>query len=317
MYKIKCKFPLIDNIEIITKDKELYDFTIRQLNNYIIDHNKEKINCFVNIKSNRMSNFAEDIFLARKLQFKDNQLNFIKKSRVQQIKYNYDFRRGIKITINLKKNVLYYIKKFKSSTYSLNHILFYQTVLYPIFSLYAINYNFFLVHGSLLKIKDKYIVLTGLDGVGKSSLSNELVLEGAKIYADNFVFFNGEKFFGLNMPIRLDLQNPTKGNIIYEDNNLKEVLYNEILNTSVKVDKIFFLTISEKFNISKLDQNIASFNWQFINSGAGEILDANLFILPFLYMNLLHNNQNIYIPEYYHLTIPLGKIDMAVKEIMC
>jgi hypothetical protein len=221
------------------------------------------------------------------------------------------------LTIDFKKKSLFYLKSLLNSEYSLTHSLFYETVLYPIFSLYAIRGNYSLVHGSLIEIEGKYIVLAGLDGVGKSSLSNELVLKGAKIVADNFVLFNGENFIGINMPIRLDLENTTIENIIFKDNNLKEVLYDDCINIPVTIEKVYFLSIGEKLDINSMNENTIAQNWNLINNGASEILGANLFNIPFLYQNslsttIINNKYNSY-----WFSIPKGKIKEATKELIC
>lgn len=319
MHSLKCKFPLIGIVLINIKSSDLLEFVKRQLKNYIVSElETPNSRYFLSIKAIDIKNINfEDAILGREIQFKNNKLSTIKLSKAQSIKYQYSFSNEIDINISFKRKVLYFLKSLLTSKYSLNHILFYQTILYPIFSLYAIEDNYSLVHGSLIKIEDKYIVLAGLDGVGKSSLSNELVLKGAKILADNFVLFNGEKFIGLNMPIRLDLDNNTKKNIIFADNNLKEVLFDYSENKAVQVDSVYFLAIAKKLGIRKIDQNIVNQNWNLINNGAGEILGANMFNISFLYQNIIdktikQSNYNNYI-----FSIPKGKIKEATKELMC
>ncbi len=319
MHNIKCIFPLIGNISIDIKNSDLFEFTKRQLKNYIVSQSSiSNIKSFVslNVPSINNTNF-EDITLGREIKFKDNKLNISKKSRIQTLSYKYNFNDNLTLNIDLKKKSLYYLKSLLSSKYSINHILFYQTILYPIFSLYAMQDSYSLVHGSLIKINDKYIVLTGLDGVGKSSLSHELLLMGHKILADNFVLSNGKSFVGLNMPIRLDLENDTKENIIYEDDNLKEVLFDFKEDNAVVVDKVYFLSIGENLAIKELDKNIVTQNWHLINNGAGEILEANLFNLPFLYQNSLTKSLDIGSYRSYSFPIPQGKIKEALEELIC
>lgn len=319
MHNIKCTLPLIGNISIDIKSKDLFEFTKRQLKNYIISQSSTpniKSCVSLNVLSITNTNF-EDIILSREMKFKDNKLNVSKKSRIQTLSYKYDFNDPLTLTIDLKKKSLYYLKNLLSSKYSINHIYFYQTILYPIFSLYAMQDSYFLVHGSLIKINDKYVVLTGLDGVGKSSLSHELLLQGHRILADNFVLSNGKFFVGLNMPIRLDLENDIKENIIYEDDNLKEVLFDFKEDKAVVVDNVYFLSIGERLEIKELDKNIVTQNWHLINNGAGEIREANLFNLPFLYQNSLTKSLDIGSYRSYSFSIPKDKIKEAVKELIC
>ena len=317
MYKIELNLPIIGKIFINIQNKQLFIFTKRQLKNYIIDVSINNDNTdFVTIYTNIDEKF-NDVVLGREIKFQHNILQFLKTTRVQTIDYKYDFNNQLILDIKFKKNFFYYIKAFLSSNYAMNHILFYQSILYPIFSLYTLVDNYFLVHGSLLKLGDKYIVLTGLDGVGKSSLSNELVVCGAKILADNFVLFNGDSFLGLNMPIRLDLENSTNENTIYKDSNLKEILYDYKKDTEINVDEVYFLNISDNLEVKIIDKNIAKHNWNFINNGAGEIIEANSFCLPFLYQNLISLKQDIDGNiKYFSFSIPKGKIKEAVKEIL-
>jgi len=318
MYKIELNLPVVGTVFLSIKDKQLFIFSKRQLKNYIVNIFTDNTNVdFVTIDTSIDKKF-KDIILGRQVKFKDNRFDFSINSKVQRIKYKYNFNANLTINISFKKKIFYILKSLIKSNYSMNHILFYQTILYPIFSLYSLVDNYYLVHGSLIKMKDKHIVLTGLDGVGKSSLSNELALNNAKILADNFVLFNGEKFIGISMPIRLDLDNETKENIVFQDNNLKEILfeYNEF--KAVKVDNIYFLSIGNEFILKEIDKNLALYNWSLINNGAGEILDANLFNMPFIYQNIFEKsillNKN---EKYFQLTIPKGKIKEALKEFTC
>jgi len=320
MVRLICHFPILGNISIDIQDNNLGVFTKRQLTNYIVSETTiDTKGCFVSIEIENKENIAfDDIIFGREIKFKNNNLNISKNSRIDNINYKYFFDKNIRIDIVFKKKLAYYLKDILNSEYSQIHMLFYKTILYPIFSLYALVDNYYLVHGSLLRLEDKNIVLTGLDGVGKSSLSNELVLNGAKILADNFVLFNGKDFIGLNMPIRLDLKNETTKNIIFKDDNLKEVLYNDKENNQIKVDKIYFLNISNNLKIEQIDSDIVKLNWNFINNGASEIMGANSFCLPFLYQNMINNKQKIDTSiEYFNFSIPKGKIKEATKELMC
>jgi tRNA uridine 5-carbamoylmethylation protein Kti12 len=319
MYSLTCNFPLIGEMKIDVNDNNLFVFAKRQLKNYLVDEsvNNNKSKYIVNIKCKKLSKYKfDDTILGREIQFIDNKLNFIKSSRVQKLKYYYDFPNS-SININLTKKLLFFVKSLLSSSYSINHSLFYETILYPIFSLYTMVDNYSLVHGSLLKVDNKHIVLAGLDGVGKSSLSNELVKMEHNLLSDNFVLFNGSKFIGLNMPIRLDLENDTKENIIFKDDNLKEVLYKDIENDPVDVDKIFFLSISKELAIKKMNNNIVNQNWNLINNGASEILGANVFNIPFLYINAIDEHVEDNILNSYIFSIPKGKIKEATKELIC
>jgi len=319
MHNLICNFPVIGKVSIDIQNTELFVFAKRQFVNYVLKEStvfKDKI--FISIKAETFNNLEFDnVILGRDIKFKNNELKIKQNSRVQKFDIEYCFNDKLMINIDFNKKPLYYLKSLLSSEYSMSHSLFYQTILYPIFSLYAIKENYSLVHGSLLKLDNKYIVLAGLDGVGKSSLSNELVLRSAKIVADNFVLFNGDKFIGLNMPIRLDLENSIKDNVIYKDDNLQEVLYDYVETKEVEVEKVYFLSIGEKLAIKQMNKNIVKQNWNLINNGASEILGANLFNLPFLYQNSLSESISESKFNSYTFSIPKGKIQEATKELIC
>lgn len=312
--------PLLGQVIInLSVSDELQSFAKRQLDSYIVSENSSSNKTFVLIKV-KLKNleFVDGVF-GRQVIFKNNYFEYTKNTKTQNLNFKYYIENNeISIQIGFLKKPLYYLKNIKSSKYSMNHILFYQTILYPIFSLYSMMDNYFLVHGSLIKVNDKYIVLTGLDGVGKSSLTTELALLGHKVLADNFLLFNGHTFVGLNMPIRLDLDNPISENIIYKNDNLKEVLFKDTKRDVIKANKVFFMVIGDELSIKKIDTNTAMLNWTLINNGAEEILAANLFCLPFLYQNMLSLKNSIDENlEFFILSIPKGKIKDGVKEILC
>lgn len=316
--KYTLQLPFLKNIIIEISDINLSNFFERQFKNYILKIENVVIKKFIIITVNSKKIELKNYQLSRNIKFRNYNLNFAKTSTTQKINFTYDFNNSLDISIDFYKKPLYFLKNMKKSNYSINHLLFYQTILYPIFSIYSTIGNYSSIHGSLIKVNNKYIVLTGLDGVGKSSLTTELALLGYKVLADNFLLFNGNTFIGLNMPLRLDLDNPINENIIYQDNNLKEVLFQDIEQNAINANKVFFMVIGDELSITKIDANTAMYNWNLINNGAGEILDANLFCLPFLYQNMGYikscADENL---EFFMLSIPKGKIKDGVKEILC
>lgn len=315
----KLEFPNQLSIELICGNAKLSEFIERQFRLYIFSIDEVDARYFIEIKLFDKIDQNQNRQLSRNLFMKKDSFSIMKETKSQLIDYKFDFNNQASVSITFRKKLLYYLKNIIKSSYSMNHILFYQTVLYPVFSLYAMLGNYHNVHASLLKIDDKYIVFAGLDGVGKSSFTTELALMGYKVLADNFLLFNGENFIALNMPIRLDLDNSINTNIIYQDNNLKEVLFYDKEMQPIKIDKVYFLSISEILDLKPIDSNSAYINWSFVNNGAGEILDANIFCLPFLYQNMLNgfkSNKDDKI-EFYSLGVPKGKIKDGVNEILC
>jgi len=314
MKRIELKLPLIEEITLYICNNELAEFTQRQLYNYV-----------VNIQELKENNTATTIILAT------NQI-FIKKMKPLFTK-NQKLGRQYKIDNNIlnipnfeyhlsnealeiiytKKEKIKWYKGKKKATYSKCHINFYEQILFPIFSLYAIYDGYYLIHGSLLMFNDNAFILSGLDGVGKSSLSNLLQQKGAKILADNFVLYNGKTAIPLNMAMRLEPKQDTQLEVLYSDKDLKEVLPIDILDHTICVNKIFLLSISDKLEFKKISNNPVL--WSLFLNLAPEIGSANNFIAPVLY-NSLEITKLDFNGGFFIIKIPLGELEKGLEVLL-
>ncbi len=308
MQLLRFNLPVLGNIEIAITTDELAEFTKRQLFAYYqnmekLNHQSDK-NCLI-IKSDLILTKAKDYFsknkiLGRAYHIKNNELHFA------NLRYVYsNDSLLIETTFKEAKNKWY--KKRKKLNYAQCHIRFYHQILYPIFSLYTLLNGYYLVHGSLINFEGKNIIISGLDGVGKSSLSNILVKNNAKLYSDNFVLFNGKNAIPLNLAMRLDPKQDTNMQVLYKDEDLQEVLSEYRINKALTVDKFIVLYVSEQLKLQKCNSNLIP--WVLYSNNAPEICAANAVITPFLINKI--NKYNEMVTKY--LSVPMGRLDDAME----
>ncbi len=315
---ITLNLPIIGVVDLEIYDQDISNFTKRQLENYVVSESfrTDKQDTSVVIKSNFKTDF-----------FNKNNV-FGRQYKVSEKKFNlngfvYEYHDGT-ITITMKridtnkpnlykqlKTIIKHIIKppVKQNSYAHCHWNFYCQVLFPIFSLYTITDGYFLIHASLINYNNKNILVTGLDGVGKSSIANYFEDIGGKILSDNFVLYNGKSAIPFNMAIRLEPNQETNMKILYADHNLKEALPLTVQYREVEVNNIFILSIGEELVLSKSSNNICS-TVLFTNI-APEIGAANNFIAPFLYNSINKNTENKDIIKC--ITIPKGKLKQAME----
>jgi hypothetical protein len=310
--------PLIKELEIHIYNDTLAEFIIRQFKNYTIKTEKKRnanqgynVDIFSRndiVIDKSVDMLQEDRILARKIIVNDKKMYV--SSSIYTIQ-NDNFTIISKKKMSLLRR---YYRKIKLAEYSFYHSLFYELFLFPVFSIYCMIDGYFLVHGSLLELQGKNILIMGLDGVGKSSLSNELAAKGANILADNFVLFNGNTAVPLNMAMRLVPEQKSDFEILYKDNDLKEILPKTIVNEPVKPDKYILLSISSeiKSTIKKINPGVLPL---FLNN-APEIGAANNFIAPFLYMTMYKMPMLIDDLDLQFLEIPVGALSKGVEKII-
>lgn len=317
MNELILELPLIGNVNIIISNDEIAKFTARQFKNYIKEFNiiscNVKFNSLIKVQNKKIIKNFEDLSKDF-LQLGRNYLFDKCKITLSNIDYfiNND---TLNITTGLKQKIKWY-KKYKKINYSKQHSGFYDYILYPIFSLYTLLDGYYLLHGSLLRLKEKNILLSGIDGVGKSSLCNFLCKEGGEILSDNFVLFNGQNSIPFKIAMRIDPNQETSLNTIFKNNELKEVLpplLNDD-NSKIILDKIYILTIGSNFKINSFNTSIANLIL-FLNL-APEINIVNQKISPLLYANF---KKNKYFKDNLKITcleIPKGQLKEGVKEIL-
>lgn len=322
----KYSFPVIGEITLNTNDASLALFAKRQLKNYFLSEKKTitnttSIECISDTEIKKMKSFiASHDMLGRNIVVSENQII------VEQYFFKLD---GNKLIIEqckstsfvhtLLKNIYYLtIGNTKRKKYASLHSKYYEKVLFPILSLYALKEGYYCLHASLVEINNKHIIISGLDGVGKSSISNKLdFMNKGHLLADNIVLFNGIFAIPLNCVMRLAKYEDTKYEILYQAKDFAEVLPAHLVYEKCCIDKIFNLSVAkEKFSLNKINCEM-SYLTLFLNN-APEIARANKLLSVLAYINLesgyKFSKQNL--SNFYSLSIPRGKIEEAVEVLI-
>lgn len=259
-----------------------------------------------NVLKNVLNN---DIRLSRNFAVEDNTLLY--KNFVYSVEKDTVLIRH-KDCKDIKMKAINSLRKRKMGLYSFYHNKFYHEILFPLFSIYSFL-GFFVLHGSLIQVdKNDNVVILGLDGVGKSSLSGHFQNRNGKSLSDNFLLTNGKVFIPLNLTMRME-----KGS--YSSKQYKEIYcnskiteLNNMLNIKemVHAKKIFLVYIAKKIEITTKKVNL----YTLINycNGASEICEANSFISPFAFWA---ESEEIEMIEVHYLGIPKGKLMDGMEEI--
>jgi hypothetical protein len=82
--------------------------------------------------------------------------------------------------------------------------LTYPLVYYPLFWHLEYFKDTHMLHASAVKIKDKCVVICGLDGIGKTTLSLSLSKEpSTRLFSDNLILYDKDSIFACYEPIRI------------------------------------------------------------------------------------------------------------------
>lgn len=322
----KYYFPVIGEIIFNTNDTLLALFTKRQLKNYFLSEDKALINkTSIEYRSDtaieKLENFiSSHNMLARNIQVSANQL--IVEQYVYKINDNkiiVEQCKPISFKRTLLKNIYYLtIGNTKRKKYASLHNKYYEKVLFPILSLYALKEGYYCFHASLIEINNKYIIISGLDGVGKSSISNKIdLMNKGRLLADNIVLFDGISAIPLNCVMRLAACESTKYEVLYQTKDFLEVLPANLAYEKCYIDKIFNLSVAkEKVSIKKIECEL-SYLTLFLNN-APEICRANKLLSVLTYINLVTNakSETYTIHNFYNLSVPYGKIEEAMEVLI-
>lgn len=319
---MRVQLPLLGIIDIFFQDIKLEEFSRRQFFNYM---REEKT---VNFNSRYVTIITELNYDDYLMKYKKEKFQYSRNFRCENGNITYQGMficqtecGKIKIELNMDKSLrlkawqMICHKLRKENLYAHYHAEFYQTVLFPVFALYAIFGNYYLIHGSLIRYRKQYFIISGLDGVGKSSLTNMLVDKGAECLADNFVLFNGTETITLSLAMRLSPEMKTSMNIIYEDTNLKEVVLNNGICEKDKVvpQKIYVLCIADEIKVENVC--VSKTDWVLFMNNAPEICDANKFIGPFLIAGI-KNNESTPNVDITVIEIPYGQLECGRRIIL-
>ena len=322
-------FPLLGECNISFNDDLIADFTKRQLMNYFYNSdNTQKINTSRHI----ILEFADHDILTVFSQYATSGIvagsNYIwNGNKLITPNYIYEItstclRIQYKNTSNISLLKTYFKKLLawnEEKQYSYLSMLFYSMVLYPILSVYAAKYGLYAIHGSLLYKEGKGIILSGLDGVGKSTLSKILSDNNDyKLLADNIVLFDSVKALNFNLTMRLDEKEPCNWPVLYSNKNLKEVLPPTKDHDLCNVNTIILLTMKTNNNeISYKTRTLSLSDWVLFLEGAPEIRGANDVLSYWLMMHSLHNEKTcINSTVLFWANIPKGKLIESKEKII-
>lgn len=326
MKRIECDFPIIGKCEMNIPSGKAGEFIIRQLRNYIIKNIETS-----NEKIKNIEIFNKDIVREFTVLCKFHELMLARNFRIEN---GYILANGYKVIVKDDRVIVCkveetgYIKKVKNicrkikgiiPRYKYNYCsgIYTQYYLNALFFLYAAYKNFICVHGSCVTYKGKIILITGLDGVGKSSMGLLFSDIEGEILADNMVLYKRGKAINLNLAMRVDPQCKTKYEELYYDSDFKEVLPNVCDKGIVDIDYIFCLVKNNGKNIDKSEFMGTETEWTMYMNGAQEVCNANKVMMPWIFLNSMRNTEKsdrkIKITI---LSIPSGKLLDAREEII-
>lgn len=319
-------FPILGNITINIDNISLGRFTKRQLKNYFVNEKSSPSDStyieYTNRDvSERLKKFADKYYqLGRKISvtyssLEINEYSYTVKDNTISVKRNYKKPIWYK---SLKK--LYYISfgNTENKKYASLHSRYYEDILFPLLSLFALSGGYYCLHGSLLEINHKYIIISGLDGVGKSSVSNYIELNGkGRLLSDNIVLFNGQYAVPLNCAMRLPAGTNTSCEVLYTSKEFVEVFPPCVIFDKCIIDRVFNLSVSkDNFHIHPIDNSLSQLVL-FLNN-APEINKANEIVSVLAYIHSLADSSGVdnNINKFYDWSIPLGKIEEAVEVLL-
>lgn len=329
MYTVVFKLPLIGICRIIIENEELSEYVERQFRNYFVS--REKTNETINGLRAKLI-FEDKEIIKKFILYNKKNIGlsrdvFWKNGQITLDKYIYIIEKNsIDIYIakaNKKKDLLkgvYRILTNRSEEQKYAHLggEFYQCALFPIISIYAACFGLFCVHGSLIHLNSgENIILSGLDGVGKSTLANMICEEnGNLLLADNIVLFNGREALNFNIAMRLEKNIHTELDVLYSNNDIIEVLPGTTSYGLCYINRIYNLLRDDKNKDIKLyEGSFPPHDWIMFMERAPEIGQANgiLSYWLFLYALLLkHNDMKIPIIS---ISVPNGKLSIAKEWI--
>lgn len=292
MKSLYFEFPLIGQCILYFPSDSLATFVSRQLKNYVIKVTDVFCDdCEIEIFNNEIIKLLKDII--------DKNLYYSRNFKVAKgiiLLDNIEYKcakESLKIKYKQNKSIIHKakrgIKKIMCISslmkYRNNSGVFYARYLFPLLSIYAGCYGYYCIHGSLIRLKDKNIVLTGLDGVGKSTMANMLSSEEGDILSDNIVLFNGITALNFNLAMRIDLDTETKYQTLFKQNDFKEVLPDVTKYGEVAVDSFYNLIRDQTNKTPYLEKVCYSpVSWALYLNVAPEIGQANRLLAPWNYV---------------------------------
>ncbi len=330
MHTFSVQLPLLGVCNIYFDKEDITKFSYRQLGNYVI--NNPIKDSLYSKKGNAVLKFQSET-IVQKFRAYSNFSPVLKKgacwknNNIDLGEYSFSLTSdSLLITvheaegkINTLKNIYrMLISNTEEKKYALLGGQFYHNVLFPMLAVYAAVHGLFCVHGSLIHTFSKQnIILSGLDGVGKSTLADMICSEaGNMLLADNIVLFNGKQALNFNLAMRLEAAAKTGNKVIYSNNKIKEILPPALNYNLCKVNKIFNILLDNTGStVTKMEIASTPHDWIMFMENAPEIGQANHILAYWLFNHgLLERHENITVPIV-SIAIPKGMLIQG-KELI-
>lgn len=319
-------FPILGNITVNIDNVPLSNFVRRQMKNYFISESNVTVDStyieYTSSKnSEKLKNFMNKYYrLGRNISVTDSGIDLDTYSYIINGDTIIIRKRHEKPAWYKALKKIYYISfgNTKDKQYASLHSMYYEYILFPLLSLFALSDGYYCLHGSLLEINNKYVIISGLDGVGKSSVSSYIESNNkGRLLSDNIVLFNGQYAVPFNCTMRLSKDIVTSYEILYTSKDFMEVLPPCVIFDKCAVDKIFALSIArDNFHVNTINYNLSQLVL-FLNN-APEINRANKIVSVLAHINSLTEGsyESNTINKFYDLSVPLGKIEEATEVLL-
>lgn len=319
--------PLIGKCDVVLKSN-LAEYTKRQFTNYFVSYGSdvslnEKYEASLYIYNLEIINIFKK-YMEKNISLSRN--TFWNKNSITVDEYIYTLSENVlTISVIKKRGIKTFVKQClanmkatnEEAKYALLGGRFYQEILFPLLTVYAAGYGFYCVHGSLIHLNtDENIILSGLDGVGKSTLS-DLICKNTDnvLLADNIVLFNGIMGLNLNLAMRLEITVETEQEVIYSNKDIKEIVPPEKTTGLVPIDRVLIMLKGNSGGIEQFEKQIPMQDWIMFVERAPEIGHANRILSYWMFMHTLVFSKEFKTINIKSISIPNGKLKDA-KELI-
>lgn len=116
---------------------------------------------------------------------------------------DYHFRPGLGPVQSILNSV-FFTRRLAKQRSEIARLIFYL-VYYPVLWYLDRHRSLYVIHGSAVKYKDEGIILTGIPGVGKSTLTLSLLsCPDARLLSDNILLYDDKRVYSCYESVRLD-----------------------------------------------------------------------------------------------------------------